>query len=79
MVGHMANNGTERLKKQFGKNLTRYRIEEELTQEELAERCDVSVETISFIERGIHGPRFELLSKLAQVFRIEVRDLFDFS
>ena len=69
----------ESLKQRFGKNMAFYRANAKLTQEELAERCDVSVETISHIERGIHGPRFDLLETLAVVLQVEVKQLFEFS
>lgn len=36
-----------------------------MTQEELAECVGLSIESISNIERGIHGPSFDNLEKLA--------------
>ena len=40
--------------------------------------ASLSVESISNIERGIFGPKFDNLEKLAQVLDIEVKTLFDF-
>ena len=66
------------LKTNFGKQLQQLRIHADLTQSQLAERCDVSIDTISNIERGIHGPRFELLERLATSLSVPVYALFTF-
>jgi transcriptional regulator with XRE-family HTH domain len=66
------------LKKLLGKRIAELRKQANLTQEQLAERCDYSVEFISLIERGINAPSVEKLSKMAQVLGVEVKDLFDF-
>lgn len=53
-----------------------------LTQSELAEKLDKSLQTISGIERGKTAPSFDTLSDLAVVLGVPVRDLFgvgDFS
>lgn len=64
------------LKRTFGLKLKALRQQTKLSQEELAEVCGVSTETISFIERGIHGPRFDLLERLAKALDVEVWQLF---
>lgn len=66
------------LKTNFGKQLQQLRTHADLTQSQLAEACDVSIDTISNIERGIHGPRFELLERLANSLNIPVYALFTF-
>ncbi|MGH1374415.1 MAG: helix-turn-helix domain-containing protein [Cellvibrionaceae bacterium] len=66
------------LKLKFGLNVKALRTQQGLSQESLADLCDCSIETISHIERGIHGPRFDLLEKLASALECPVRDLFDF-
>jgi len=50
-----------------------------LTQEQFAEALGVSPEFVSNMERGINAPSFETLERIASVFAIPVRDLFDFS
>jgi len=65
-------------KKEFGLNVARYRKEAGLTQEQLAERCGVVLQTIGHIERGKHGPRFDLLEKLCEVLEVHPKQLFDF-
>ncbi|MBS1256134.1 MAG: HTH-type transcriptional regulator DdrOC [Deltaproteobacteria bacterium] len=66
------------LRRKFGKRLKLLRKYRGLTQEQLAERLELSVEMVSFMERGIHAPSFETLSRLAEVLSLPVRDLFDF-
>ena len=66
------------LKKQFGKRLQLLRVAAKVTQEQLANDVGVTIESISNIERGIHGPSFDTLEKIAQALQIAVRDLFVF-
>lgn len=67
------------LKHKFGRRLRFVRRQRDLTQEELAEAIDVSVEFISNIERGINAPSFATLEKLATVLKASYSELFDFS
>jgi len=64
------------LKELFGRNVANRRRELGLSQEALAEATGVTVETISHIERGIHGPRFGLIERLETVLHIEAAQLF---
>lgn len=66
------------LKKQFGRRLRQLRRYKDFTQEQLAQAIGVSADQISNIERGINGPSFETLEKLAATLEVSVRDLFDF-
>nr|WP_269745931.1 helix-turn-helix transcriptional regulator [Gilvimarinus polysaccharolyticus] len=47
-----------------------------LSQEALAEATGVTVETISHIQRGIHGPRFGLIEKLEMVLDVNTESFF---
>ena len=49
-----------------------------MTQEGLAEKADYSVEFISFIERGQHGPSLEGIERLARAMNLKESELFDF-
>lgn len=49
-----------------------------ITQERLADKAGLSIESISNIERGIFGPKFDNLEKIAEVLNVEVKALFDF-
>ncbi|MFA5764382.1 MAG: helix-turn-helix transcriptional regulator [archaeon] len=59
-------------------NLKLYRIQAELTQEELAAIIGVTRETILFIEKRKHVPSIELAMKIAKLFKIKVDELFYF-
>ncbi|MBI4679623.1 MAG: helix-turn-helix transcriptional regulator [Nitrospirae bacterium] len=68
-----------KLRKQFGARIYELRIKAGLTQWQLAEKADLSNDTISRIERGQRSPSFEVLEKLAQALNVEVKELFNFS
>lgn len=67
-----------KLRSLFGKRLRRIRRQHDLTQEQLAESLDVSVEFVSNMERGLNAPSFETLEKIARVLGLSVSALFDF-
>lgn len=54
------------------------RVEEGLTQEELAGRLGVSRQTIISIEAGRYTPSLALAFKLAREFGCRIEDLFTF-
>ncbi|MBC8121496.1 MAG: helix-turn-helix transcriptional regulator [Gemmatimonadaceae bacterium] len=70
--------GNGKLKQQFGRRLRVLRVLRDITQEQLAERCGVSVDHLSMLERGINGPSFDLLERLADVLGVRVKEMFDF-
>ena len=67
-----------RLKAQFGKRLQELRARAGLSQEELADAVGVTVESISNMERGIYGARFDNLERIARVLKVPVKALFEF-
>ena len=54
------------------------RTRRRMTQEQFAERLDVSVDFLSLIERGINAPSFETLERMAKRLRVSVAELFTF-
>ena len=52
------------------------RAKNDLTQSDLAERLEVSRQTINSIEKGKYIPSTKLALKMARVFRVRVEDLF---
>ena len=66
------------LKEQFGKRLQVLRKEAGVTQEDMANQTELTVETISNIERGVYGTKFEVLEQFAEILNIEVKELFEF-
>jgi transcriptional regulator with XRE-family HTH domain len=63
---------------QFADKLRILRNENNLTQEQLAERINKSTEHISFLERGERSPSFEVLIDIANAFNISPASLLDF-
>lgn len=66
------------LQKKLGQHIADLRRARELTQEQLAEAVECSVEFISLVERGVNAPSVAGLEKFAKALRVEVRDLFSF-
>lgn len=66
------------LRNRFGQNLRRLRRQNGLTQEQLAEAADISVDFLSLVERGKNGPSFDSLANLAEALNLTVQELFDF-
>lgn len=60
----------------LGRNIAHYRLKADLTQEELAEKTDYSVDFISLVERGINAPTLARLEDIAAVIGVEVWQLF---
>jgi transcriptional regulator with XRE-family HTH domain len=60
----------------FGKNIKKYRTLKDWSQEYLAEKMDVSINTICEIETGKKFVRAETLITFAAVFHTEVYELF---
>lgn len=59
------------------KNLVQqYRQEAGMTQEELADKVEVTRQTVIAIEKGNYTPSVALALKLAKVFKVTVEDLF---
>lgn len=49
-----------------------------MTQEELAEAADISVDFVSLLERGVNAPSFESIERLSNALEVEEKELFDF-
>jgi putative transcriptional regulator len=49
-----------------------------LTQEALAEKVDVTRQTILFLEKGKYNPSLRLAYKIAKVLNSKIEDLFSF-
>jgi transcriptional regulator with XRE-family HTH domain len=70
--------GMSELKTRFGIRVRSFRRSCELTQEQLADAMGLTVESISNMERGVYGPKFDNLEKLALIFDVSVSELFQF-
>ncbi len=49
-----------------------------LTQEEFAEKLNISRTHIGHIEQGRKSPSLKLMEKIAKVLRVKVKDIFPF-
>ncbi len=67
------------IRHKFGMRIAHLRKIRNLTQEQLADKIHRTIDTVSAVERGKSMPNFQTLEKLAEVFNLEARDLFDFS
>jgi transcriptional regulator with XRE-family HTH domain len=66
------------LRLQLGERVKYFRRLSRLTQAQLAEKADLSVNYVSEIETGIASPTLKTLLKLAQVLNVEMEELFNF-
>lgn len=52
------------------------RVEKQLSQQELADLCDVTRQTIGLIEKGKYNPTINLCVRIAKVLDKTLNDLF---
>ncbi|CEK40118.1 helix-turn-helix transcriptional regulator [Paraclostridium sordellii] len=62
----------------FISNLKKYRLFNELTQEELAVKVNVRRETIARLENAKYNPSLELAVKISKVLNTPIEKLFIF-
>ncbi len=53
------------------------RAEREWSQAVLAERLDVSRQTVNALETGKYDPSLPLAFKIARLFELQIEDIFD--
>ena len=66
------------LKKLFGEKLKEIRKQKGLTQEELAELCDMQTNSIGMIEIGQRAVLFSTIEMFANKLEVNYSDFFDF-
>ena len=64
------------LRKRFGRLVMTHRKRAGFTQEELAERAGISVDTVAKIEVGATGARFPMIEKIAGALQVDPAELF---
>ncbi|MDR1637994.1 MAG: helix-turn-helix domain-containing protein [Treponema sp.] len=64
------------IKDTLGKNIKVLRARRGLSQADLSEKADISINFLSNIERGIKFPQPNMLSKIANALGVEVNELF---
>ena len=63
----------------LGKRIAELRVARKMSQDNLAEICEMTTHAISLIETGNRFPRIDTLEKISNAFGVEVYDLFDFT
>ena len=63
---------------ELGNRIRFERIKQGLSQEELAEKANVSIRTVSDIERGITDIRYTNLLQISEAFEMKCSELLDF-
>lgn len=64
--------------KKLGSRIKEERKKAGLTQEKLAEKVDLSLDYIGYIERGKQAPYLKTLERIAESLGVEVYELFMF-
>lgn len=60
-------------------NIRKLRFEHnEMTQEQLADKCRVTRQTVVAIEKGNYSPSLELAFRIAQVFGLPLQEVFTY-
>lgn len=62
----------------FGRNVKKYRLEANISQEKLGELCDLHRTYISDIERGKRSISLNNIEKIALALNIDIQSLFIF-
>jgi transcriptional regulator with XRE-family HTH domain len=65
------------LKESFGKVLSELRREHDVSQQELADNCNIERAFISRMERAISQPTITVFFKIADYFEIKPSELMD--
>lgn len=66
------------LARKFGKKVKDLRIENEISQEELAFRANISPSYMSAIERGITDTTISTAKRLAKALQVDLCELFKY-
>lgn len=70
--------GLKPTKERLGKRIQKLRKERGLTQEEMAEKLNISRTHMGHIEQGRKAPSLKLMDKIARVLKVKVQELFPF-
>lgn len=65
-------------KKMIGRRIQELRRNQGLSQEQIAEKADISPNYLSRIECGKENPTLDMLIKLSHALEVEMWEMFDF-
>ena len=60
----------------LGSNIRAERLRRHLTQEQLAEKLDMSINYVGKLERGVIIPSALVIFKLSKILRTDINELF---
>jgi putative transcriptional regulator len=64
---------------QINNNIRKFRFnQDEMTQQQLADKVGVTRQTIVAIESGKYSPTLELAFRIARVFKVPLEEVFSF-
>ncbi len=66
----------KKLMKSFGKQVANIRKSKGVTQQQLAEKVDMSVVAIAYIETGKRWARLGTMNKIAKALNVNIADFF---
>ena len=66
------------IEKRIGGRITEIRLSQKLTQAQLAEKVNLSVETISRMERGVAFPSLKTIEIIAGSLNVPLKSFFEF-
>lgn len=72
----MSNAQEQKMMRAFGKRVAEVRKSHGVTQQELAEKINMSVVAIAYIETGKRWARLGTLSKIAKSLNVSIQDFF---
>ena len=61
----------------IGQSVRYLRMKKELSQEELALRSDLNMNSISTLERGLNNIKIKTLYKIAEALKVPVEDILN--
>ena len=67
----------EKIIKDFGKTIKKYRLLIGISQEELADRSELDLTQIGRIQRGITNTSISIANKLAKALNVSIKELFE--
>ena len=68
----------DKIEMRFGQRVKELRLEQNISQEELAFRCGLSKNYISDVERGTRNISLKSIEKIADGWAIRIKELFEF-
>ncbi len=71
-MNNISENSKNAIWVQIGQKIQKYRLQMNLTQEQVAEYAGISQKHLSRIEQGYHCPRFDMIIRIAEVLNITI-------